>query len=106
MMNGIANDRSAIELTKAIANKEISPVELMKETLDQVEALESKLNCFATYTPEIAMHQAKLAEQAVMDGVPLGLLHGLPVSVKDLISVKDIRFSSGSRALANNIGDW
>jgi aspartyl-tRNA(Asn)/glutamyl-tRNA(Gln) amidotransferase subunit A len=104
MMNGIANGRSAIELTKAIANKEISPVELMKETLDQAEALESKLNCFATYTPEIAMRQAKLAEQAVMDGAPLGLLHGLPVSVKDLISVKDIRFSSGSRALANNIG--
>ena len=103
-MNGIANGRSAIELTKAIAEKEISPVELMKETLTQAEALESKLNCFATYTPELAMHQAKLAEQAVMDGAPLGLLHGLPVSVKDLISVKDIRFSSGSRALANNIG--
>ena len=104
MMSGIANGRSAIELTKAISEKEISPVELMKETLAQAEALEPKLNCFATYTPDLAMNQAKLAEQAVMDGVPLGLLHGLPVSVKDLISAKDIRFSSGSRALANNIG--
>ena len=103
-MSGIANGRSAIELTKAISEKEISPVELMKETLAQAEALEPKLNCFATYTPDLAMNQAKLAEQAVMDGVPLGLLHGLPVSVKDLISAKDIRFSSGSRALANNIG--
>ena len=70
-MNGIANGRSAIELTKAIAEKEISPVELMKETLTQAEALESKLNCFATYTPELAMHQAKLAEQALKPALEL-----------------------------------
>jgi len=103
-MTGIANGRSALELTKAIAKKEISPVELMKETLDRADSLESKLNCFATYTPELAMSQAKAAEKAVMNKLPLGLLHGLPLSVKDLISVKDVRFSSGSRALANNIG--
>ena len=59
-MNSIANGRSAIKLTKAIAKKEISPVELMKETLDQAEALESKLHCFATYTPEVAMHHRLL----------------------------------------------
>lgn len=105
-MNGVANGRSALELTKAIAEKEVSPVELMKETLAKAEALEPELNCFATYTPDLAMNQAKLAEQAVMDGAPLGLLHGLPISVKDLISVKDVRFSSGSRALANNIGQY
>lgn len=105
-MTGIANGRSALELTKAIAKKEISPVELMKETLDRADSLELKLNCFATYTPELAMSQAKIAESAVMKNLPLGLLHGLPLSVKDLISVKDVRFSSGSRALANNIGQY
>lgn len=103
-MKDVANGRSAIELTKAIAEKEISPVELMKETLDLIETLEPKLNCFATFTPDLAMQQAKAAEKAVMEGVSLGLLHGLPISVKDLISVKNIGFSSGSRALANNIG--
>jgi aspartyl-tRNA(Asn)/glutamyl-tRNA(Gln) amidotransferase subunit A len=65
-MTGIANGRSALELTKAIAKKEISPVELMQETLDRADSLESKLNCFATYTPELAMSQARIAENAVM----------------------------------------
>ena len=38
-----------------------------------------------------------------MRGAPLGLLHGLPISVKDLIAVKDMPFTSGSRVMADNV---
>jgi len=103
-MAGIADGKTALELISSIAKKEISPVDLMKETLSKAEALNLKLNCFSSFAPENAMLQAIKAEQDVMDGLPLGLLHGLPVSVKDLISVKGMRFSSGSKALENNIG--
>ena len=103
-MAGIADGKSALELISSIAKKEISPVDLMKETLSKVETLDPKLNCFSSFTPENAMLQAIKAEQDVMNRLPLGLLHGLPVSVKDLISVKGMRFASGSKALENNIG--
>jgi len=54
-------------------------------------------------TPERAMEQARRAEDAVMRGVPLGLLHGLPFSAKDLIAVGGFPFAFGSRAMADNI---
>ena len=103
-MASIFDGKTALDLVSSIAKKEISPVDLMKETLNKVAALDPKLNCFSSFAPENAMLQAIKAEQAVMDGLPLGLLHGLPISVKDLISVKGMRFASGSKALENNIG--
>jgi aspartyl-tRNA(Asn)/glutamyl-tRNA(Gln) amidotransferase subunit A len=62
------------------------------------------LNCFVTQTPETALEAARRAEAAIMRGdAPLGLLHGLPVSVKDLITMGGVRCSFGSRSAAENI---
>lgn len=94
---------SALELRDAIASKRISPVEVVKQTLERIDVLEPQLNCFVTLTPDIAMESARRAEQAVMRGDALGPLHGLPISVKDLISMSGVRQTSGSRAMADNI---
>ena len=53
--------------------------------------------------PEQALAAAKAAEEAVMRGEPLGLLHGVPFSAKDLIAVGGERFAFGSRCMADNI---
>jgi aspartyl-tRNA(Asn)/glutamyl-tRNA(Gln) amidotransferase subunit A len=94
---------SATELAHAIANRQVSPVEVMRQCLERQAALEPVLNCFVTATPEAAMAAARTAEQAVMDGAPLGPLHGVPISVKDLIAVGGVRQTFGSRTLADNI---
>ena len=49
-------------------------------------------------TPEMALTSARAAEKALMSGSPPGLLHGLPISVKDLIAVGGVRCTFGSRA--------
>ena len=99
--------KSALELSRAVASREVSPVELMQATLARVELLNPGLNCFAAYAPEQALEAAKQAEHALMAGQPLGRLlgrlHGLPISVKDLIAVKDLKFSFGSRVMADNV---
>ncbi|MBT4426108.1 MAG: amidase [Rhodospirillaceae bacterium] len=95
---------SALDLTRMIAAKEISPVELVEDTLARQEVLEPALNCFVTRTPEIALAAARKAEQAVMAGAELGALHGLPLSVKDLISMADVPWTFGSKPFAENIG--
>lgn len=95
--------KTAIEMAGAIAAKEVSPVELMVATLAHVERVNPSLNCFARYAPEQALAAAKRAEQAVMTGQPIGALHGLPISIKDLIAVKDLPFTFGSRAMADNV---
>ena len=75
----------------------------MQATLARAERFDPKLNCFATYTPELALEAAKKAEQELMAGNAIGPLHGLPISVKDLIAVKDLKLTFGSRANANNV---
>ncbi len=96
--------RSALELTRMIKEREISPLELTEDVLRRQEALEPEINAFVTRTPEIALAAAKQAEKAVMAGAELGLLHGLPLSVKDLISMQGVPWTSGSKPFANNIG--
>ena len=94
---------SARELRRRIGRKEISPVEVMRRALDKAAAEQERLNAFALLTPETALAAARSAEDAVVEGQPLGLLHGVPLSVKDLIAVKDLRLEFGSRTTAGNV---
>ena len=95
---------SAIELKERIASKEISPVELAEHALERLKAVEPQLNNFVTVTRHVALEAARRAEEAVMKGDgSLGLLHGLPLSVKDLITMGGVKCAFGSRSAADNI---
>jgi Asp-tRNA(Asn)/Glu-tRNA(Gln) amidotransferase A subunit family amidase len=94
---------SATELAHAIATRQVSPVEVMRKCLERQAALEPTLNSFVTTTPESALAEARRAEQAMMFGKPLGALHGVPISIKDLIAVSGVRQTFGSRTMADNI---
>src|ERR1700682_4909505 len=76
--------RSAVELRRMIGAKEVSPVELLDACIERIEAINPAVNAVtATCYPE-ARIAAKTAERQVLDGEKLGLLHGLPLGVKDL----------------------
>ena len=94
---------SAFDLKNAFAKKQLSPVEVVKASLDRAESLELKLRSFVTLTPELALDAAKKAESAIIRGENAGLLLGLPISIKDVIPVKGVRFTTGSKAMADNI---
>ena len=94
---------SALEQRRQVAKKEISPVELTRRALERAKETDEKLNSFYFLMEDEALAAAKIAEDAVMKGAPLGLLHGIPFSAKDLMAVGGVRFSSGSRAMADNI---
>ena len=89
---------TAVELRERIARREISPVEVTRRALDKAQATQATLNAFFLLMPEKAMAAAKAAEAAVMRGDALGALHGVPVSVKDLIALGGERYAFGSRA--------
>ena len=65
----------ASELARIIAAKDVSPTEVMETVLERLDALNPRLNAVCTPTPELAMDRARQAEQAVMDGAPLGPAH-------------------------------
>ena len=94
---------TAMELRGRIARREVSPVEVARRALDKAAATQGSLNAFFVLMPEQALAAAKAAEEAVMRGDPLGLLHGVPFSAKDLIAIGGERFAFGSRCMADNI---
>jgi aspartyl-tRNA(Asn)/glutamyl-tRNA(Gln) amidotransferase subunit A len=94
---------SATELAAAIRTKEISPVEVIDIILARIEQLNPKLNAFCQVTADAARQAAQAAEQAVMRGETLGPLHGIPVSIKDLVLTKGVRTRRGSKLYENDV---
>lgn len=95
----------ATALAALIRKKALSPVELTRAVLDRIERLNPTVNAFCTVTAEAALAGARAAEQAVMTGNPLGPLHGIPFSIKDLYLTKGVRTMSGSFIFADRVPD-
>lgn len=94
---------SATEMRRRVAAKEISPVELTKRALEKAEATQATLNAFYLLMPDEALATARQAEAAVIQGDPLGPIHGVPFSAKDLMAVKGVGYASGSLTMKSNI---
>lgn len=95
----------AIELAGMIRTRAISPVEIMRAVIARAERLNPALNAICTFTPESALEGARAAEQAVMRGEPLGALHGLPVTIKDLSLTRGVRTMGGSHIYRDRVPD-
>ncbi|MFX7621112.1 amidase family protein, partial [Acinetobacter baumannii] len=77
-------EKTAVELRQLIGSKQVSPVELLDACIARIEDLNPHINSVTATCFERARKEARAAEQAVMDGTELGLLHGLPIGIKDL----------------------
>ena len=95
----------ATELAAAIRARRLSPVEVAEAILARMERLNPQLGAYCTPTPELARELARAAEERVMRGEPLGLLHGVPVSIKDMTWTRGIRTTRGSRLWADFVPD-
>jgi amidase len=87
---------SAVELVSRLVTKQVSAREVMRAHLARIDHLNPRLNAIVTLTAEQAMAAAGKADDAVMRGDALGLLHGLPVAHKDLVDTAGIRTTYGS----------
>jgi aspartyl-tRNA(Asn)/glutamyl-tRNA(Gln) amidotransferase subunit A len=93
------------ELAKQIEAHSLSPVELTESYLERSEKIGPKLNAYARLTPEIALQQAKTAEQDIRRGHYRGPLHGIPYAAKDLLAVKDLPTTWGAEPFAGQVFD-
>ena len=96
-------DITATDLRHMIGRKDISPVELVEASIDRIEMVDSSLNAVVTKNYEAARKAAKTAEKNVLDGDLLGLLHGLPVGIKDLEATANLRTTLGSKLYADHV---
>jgi aspartyl-tRNA(Asn)/glutamyl-tRNA(Gln) amidotransferase subunit A len=95
--------RSALDLAALIRTRQVSPVEVAERVLQRIEAVNPRLNAFCCVTADLARAAAREAEIAVLKGEPLGLLHGVPFSVKDLLETRGIPTTYGSRLFADAV---
>lgn len=86
-------------LSTLLARKKVSPVELTQLFLSRIERLNPNLNAFITVTPEVALSEARTAEKELLRGKRRGVLHGIPVALKDNIWSKGVRTTMGSLIL-------
>jgi aspartyl-tRNA(Asn)/glutamyl-tRNA(Gln) amidotransferase subunit A len=87
------------EAKNGLKNKKFSAVELTKSFISNIEK-NRHLNCFITETFELALNQAKIADENLAKGINREL-EGIPLGIKDIFCTKDIRTTCASKMLEN-----
>src|SRR5713101_5412398 len=81
----------------------ITPTELVAETLERIDALDGDLKAFVTVMRDQAFEEAERLERELRTGLYRSQLHGVPIGVKDIIAVKGVRMTAGSKVLADYV---
>src|SRR5487761_969879 len=74
----------AVELARLLHSRELSARELLDAFLNRIHRINPQLNAIVTLAEERAAAEAAAADEAAARGGRLGVLHGLPIAVKDL----------------------
>lgn len=82
-----------------LRNKDISCVELTQKYLDEIEKCDDALNAYVTVTPDTAFNTAKSVDKKIANGEEIGLLEGIPMTLKDNISTRGIQTTCCSKIL-------
>jgi aspartyl-tRNA(Asn)/glutamyl-tRNA(Gln) amidotransferase subunit A len=91
------------QATRLIADRKLSPVELVKGHLDRIRRLDPHLNAFLLVTEERALADAGASEARQMAGSRRGPLDGIPIAHKDIYNTAGIRTTAHSRLLEHNV---
>ncbi len=93
------------QLASLILNKKISSVELTKFFIARLKKWGDTLECVITLTEDLALQQARQADDELKQGIYRGILHGIPYGLKDLFSVKGFKTTWGSTPYKDQVLD-
>jgi Asp-tRNA(Asn)/Glu-tRNA(Gln) amidotransferase A subunit family amidase len=94
------------EAIRQIRNGELSPLELLESCLKQIDRLEPDLKAWVTIDREGAWSLAKSLAQDAKAGTFHGLLHGIPIGVKDIFYTAGMRTTAGHSAMAEFVAPY
>jgi Asp-tRNA(Asn)/Glu-tRNA(Gln) amidotransferase A subunit family amidase len=93
----------AYEMADKIKRQELTSLEITEILIERIEKINPIINAYCTPTFELAREMAKNADESVKKGEKLGLLHGIPISLKDETNIKGFRTTYGSKIFENNL---
>jgi amidase len=95
--------KTATDLAASIRRREVSAVEVMDAHLARIEQVNPLVNAIVTLDADGARRAAAEADRALAAGVTPGLLHGLPIAVKDLEDTAGMRTTYGSSIFRDHV---
>ncbi|MGB1270727.1 MAG: Asp-tRNA(Asn)/Glu-tRNA(Gln) amidotransferase subunit GatA [Endozoicomonas sp.] len=99
------HDKTIAEQSQALASGKISSVELTRSYLDRIQQLDTELNSYITVTEDLALSQAKAADEQRAAGAA-NAMTGIPVAHKDLFCTEGVKTTCGSKILDNFIAPY
>jgi aspartyl-tRNA(Asn)/glutamyl-tRNA(Gln) amidotransferase subunit A len=96
----------AFLVSQKIKDQEISAEEYISIIIDRIKQVDSKINSFISHNFESAITKSRAIDKKVKEGVNTGLLTGIPVGIKDNISVQGLKNTCASRMLADYISPY
>src|SRR6266568_2170340 len=95
----------AADIARAIRSAQVTARAVLEALIERIEALNPPLNAVVSTNWQLARAHADAADGQVASGATLGPLHGVSMTIKDLLDVKDLECTYGSRQLAGRIAD-
>ncbi len=94
---------SLVDVAKAIRNRDVSSLEVTRASLERIESLQPKLNCFLEVEAEEALATAAKADALLAQGEAMGPLHGVPLAHKDIFFRAGKICSGGTRLRQSHV---
>ena len=96
----------AWEIAQGYRNRDFSCEEVTRDFLDKIKEKDKDINAYITVTEEMALKQAKKVDEKFHNREEMSALAGVPISIKDNISVKNVKMTCGSKMLENYIAPY
>lgn len=96
--------QSAVEIARRLSTRELSAVEVAETFLQRIDSENPRINAFTTVTHDLALEAARRCDAAAAVGRSLGVLHGIPIAIKDLFDFRaGVRSTFGSLPLKDYV---
>jgi amidase len=103
--NPVLTQCSATRLAEMIREKTVSSTEVVKAYIARIEKVNQDLNAVVTKSFDLALAEAKAADESLAKGVLRGPLHGVPMTVKDSLDTAGVRTTWGTLGRFNTVPD-
>ncbi len=88
---------SLLDVAACIRSRAVTSEAVTKALLERIEKLNPRLGCFLVVLQDQALREARMADQEISNGFWRGPLHGVPIGIKDILHMKGLGTSAGSR---------